>query len=79
MGRYLTMKRLDFMNSDQKAQTDESGSTAAINFNQENLNLNLQAAVENLEKTLIPNAFGRDELEQNQSSDAVGHPPKDAF
>ena len=68
--RYLTMGRLDFMNADRRTQADEPASIPAINFNRENLNL--QAAVENLEKTLILRALAQTKGNKSKAAMLLG-------
>jgi PAS domain S-box-containing protein len=68
--RYLTMNRLDFIGVNLTAPADELGNGSLIEFNQGKINL--QTAVENLEKTLILEALFQTNGNRSKAATLLG-------
>jgi transcriptional regulator with PAS, ATPase and Fis domain len=68
--RYLTMGRLDFIDPDQKPRPVEPGSIPPTDFNKENINL--QTAVDHLEKSFIFKALNQTNWNRSKAAAMLG-------
>jgi len=68
--RYLTMGRLDFIDPDRKSRPVEAGSIPAIDFKQGNINL--QTAVDHLEKAFILQALNQTNWNRSRAAALLG-------